>query len=139
LVPFLTETDTAGHLVQSIREDYQSPLGFKLAAEKTRRDEANRKRARQIEAERARREAEEERRERALAEQADAYWNSLGPDEQNRLWAEALKSSPPFFIEHYRRHENTGSEHEGLYRKLILHPRLHIELEARAKSAPLSN
>ncbi len=129
----------AGYLVQSIREDYQCAYGFKLQVEKSQRDAANKKRARQIEEARAQREAERERLERELEAKTQALWDSLSQLEQNRLLAEALASSPRFFVERYREHENTGTEMEDRYRKIILHPRLVTELEGRGESVPFSN
>jgi hypothetical protein len=122
----------AGFLVQSIRENYEAPQGFKLEAEKARATAASRKKARLLEAERERREAEEEGRERLRQERARAYWDSLTEDEQGSLWARAVEAANPFYLKMYRRHEGTGSESEERWRGILLYSVLSKLLEAPA-------
>jgi hypothetical protein len=120
----------AGFLVQSIREDYAPPQGFKLEVEKTRREELNRKKARLAEQERERREAAEDERERLKQERVRAYWDSLTEEEQGRLWDQALEGAPSFYLRLYREHEGTGSESEERWRGIILYPVLSNVLDA---------
>ncbi|MGE3821065.1 MAG: replication initiator protein A, partial [Isosphaeraceae bacterium] len=83
----------AGYLVASIRQDYAPPQGFETR-------EVREQRARQAEEahrqqEEARRRAAEERiRTEAEEAAAERYWNSLPPEEQDRIEAEALRAYP---------------------------------------------
>jgi hypothetical protein len=82
----------AGYLVESIRTPdggYKIPKGFIGRAERQRQEEARQARERQA-AEERRRQREEEARDQAEREEADAYWQSLTPEEQRQLEAEAL-------------------------------------------------
>ena len=93
----------AGFLVQSIRENYDPPEGFKLQAEKARTTAAQRKKAGQLEEERERRETAEEERERLRQERVRAYWDSLTEENKARSGARPSKWRIRFFS------SNTGS------------------------------
>ena len=119
----------AGFLVQSIREDYDPPEGFRLQAEKARATAAQRRRARELEEERERREAAEEERERLRLERVRAFWDSLAGPEREKLWAKAVDAANPFYLRHYRDHEGKGNENERRWKELLLYPILVIELD----------
>ena len=110
----------AGFLVQSIRENYDVPQGFKLHAEKVRATAAQRRKARLLEEERERREAAEEERERLRQERLRSYWESLTEDERGNVWAKAVESANPFYLKLYRTHEGTGSESEARWKGILL-------------------
>lgn len=118
----------AGFLVQSIRENYATPEGFKLEAEKARVTAAQRKRARILEEERARREVAEDERERERQERVREYWASLTADEQGSLWSQAVENANPFFLKMYRSHEGQGTESEERWRLILLEPVLTVVL-----------
>ena len=119
----------AGFLVQSIRENYDPPEGFKLQVEKARTTAAQRKKARQLEEERERREAAEEERERLRLERVRAYWDSLAEAEKDSLWSKAVDAANPFYLKQYREHEGKGNESEKRWKELLLYPILTIELD----------
>ena len=78
----------AGYLIASIAKDYAEPKGFVSAAEQSRRQEARRDEARR-EDEEIRRRRREEAEERSKDRRDRAYWESLGPERQAALQAEA--------------------------------------------------
>jgi hypothetical protein len=119
----------AGFLVQSIREDYEAPEGFRLQAERARATAAQRKRTRKLEEEREQREAEEQELERLRLERIQNYWSSLAEDEQASLWAKAVETGNPFFLKHYREHEGRGTESEKRWKNHLLYPVLSATLE----------
>jgi len=114
----------AGFLVQSIRENYEAPQGFKLHVERVRATAEQRKKARLLEEERERREAAEEERERLKEERVRAYWASLAEDEQSSLWGKVLESASPFALKMYRTHEGTGTESETRWKQILLYSAL---------------
>jgi hypothetical protein len=114
----------AGFLVQSIRENYEVPEGFRLHAEKARVTAAQCKRARLLEEERERREAAEEELERLRQERVRAYWDSLAEDEQGSVWSRAVETANPFFLKMYREHEGTGNESEARWKGILLYSAL---------------
>ena len=104
----------AGFLVQSIRENYEAPQGFKLHVEKVRASTEQRKKTRLLEEERERREAAEEERERLKEERVRAYWDSLTEDEQDALWNKVSRSASPFDLKRYRSTRGREREREAL-------------------------
>lgn len=121
----------AGFLVQSIRENYEVPQGFKLQIEKARATAAQRKKARLLEEERERREAAEQERERVKQDRVWAYWDSLTEDEQSSLWSKAIETANPFYLKIYREHEGTGSESEERWKGILLYSVLTDLLDAQ--------
>lgn len=111
----------AGFLVQSIRENYEPPQGFKLEVEKARASAASRRQARRREEEQERREAQAQAQEQAHEERVRAYWDSLAEDERGTIWAKAVEVANPFYLKHYREHEGTGSESEKRWKWVLLH------------------
>jgi hypothetical protein len=120
----------AGFLVQSIRENYEVPQGFKLHVEKTRVSAAQKKKARLLEEERGRREAAEEESERLKQERVRTYWDSLTEDEQSSFWNKAVEAANPFYLKRYREHEGTGNENEKRWKVILLYPVLSDLIEA---------
>lgn len=109
----------AGYLTESIRKGYLPPRGFESTAGRARRiDEAE---GRRREVEEAKRRAEEEQRAREDAHQArmTAYWDSLSPDDQGRLQAEALANASSYFVQQYRRNQG-DPKLSAWYLKIIL-------------------
>jgi hypothetical protein len=86
--------DPAAYLVGAIKNDYAAPKGFVSKAERERRQEAKRQ-AEQKAAEERRRKQEEEARERAERRAIDAYWESLTPQQQAELQAQADAQADP--------------------------------------------
>ena len=74
--PKKVRENPGGYLVASIREDYATPEGFASRAERTEREEAERRRRRQ-EAEARRRSADARAREEAIRGRITAYLDSL--------------------------------------------------------------
>ncbi len=93
----------AGYLADSIRKGYAPPKGFEPKAEREMRLQAETQR--QQRAEEAKRRAEAQQKAREDAEQAciRAYVDSLSPEEQERLRADAFKHANPFYIRQYQR------------------------------------
>jgi vacuolar-type H+-ATPase subunit I/STV1 len=84
----------AGYLVKSITDDYAAPKGYVSRAELERQAEAKRQAERKA-AEARRRQREEEEREQAERKAIDAYWNSLTPEQQAELDADARAQADP--------------------------------------------
>lgn len=82
--------DAGGYLADAIRRDYAPPAGFRSKAERRPHEEARREQQRR---------EEEARRAKALEREAEAriaaYWDSLTPEQQARLEAEALEQAEP--------------------------------------------
>jgi hypothetical protein len=114
----------AGFLVQSIRENYEAPQGFKLHVERVRVTSEQRKKARLLEQERERLEAAEQERERQKEDWVRAHWDSLPGNEQNALWSKVLDSASPFALKMYRMHEGKGTESETRWKQILLYSAL---------------
>ena len=84
----------AGYLVKSIADDYATPKGFVLKAERQRQEEARQAKEREA-AERRRCEKEQQARDRAEREAIAAYWESLTPEQQAELDAAAEAQADP--------------------------------------------
>jgi hypothetical protein len=84
----------AGYLVKSIQSDFSAPKGFVSCAERERQAEAKRQREQEA-AEAKRREQEAKAQERSESEAIAAYWQSLDPQAQASLQAEADASADP--------------------------------------------
>jgi hypothetical protein len=121
----------AGFLVNSVRKNYEDPNGFESAAEKARVREMEFAKARLEKEVKRRREEEEAIREARDRVRAAAYWNSLDPESQERLWHEALEQGDPFFVQQYRRLHRTGGEGGQSNRDFILAMHILKVLNAR--------
>ena len=62
-------------------------------------------------------------------ERLEACWRTLGPEQQENLFREALAGADSFNAKHYRRHEGSGTPFEKLYRDVILEPYLRKMLD----------
>jgi hypothetical protein len=85
--------DVGAYLADAIRKDYAAPRGLELGKAKQAHQAAEEVQARQRAAERARQQAEQA--------QLDAYWQSLTPEQQAKLEAEALAGADPEMREGY--------------------------------------
>ena len=81
-------SDPAAWLVIAIKNGHAMPKGFVSAAERQRREEAKRQKEQQA-AEERRRKQEADAREHAERQAILAYWESLTPQQQAKLQAEA--------------------------------------------------
>ena len=90
-----------GYLVKSIRDDYKAPKGFVSAAERQRHQEAKQATEEKA-AEDRRHQREEKAREQDIKRQVAAYWDSLSPEQQAQLQADADAQTDPasLAIEH---------------------------------------
>jgi hypothetical protein len=110
----------AGYLVKSIQVDYSPPKGFVSKEEEAKRKQTEAQEARKVE-EAKRRKVEEERvREEADAARLSSFWESLTPDEKERVRAEALAMAPDFCLKNYHRHEKTNIEQAAFWWRFIL-------------------
>ena len=92
----------AGYLVDSIRKDYAAAQGLRVAGQIASDGSKATARARRKAAKATRRKAEDEKRTRADAESIEAYWQSLSPDQRDRLDAEAQAAADPAGLESCR-------------------------------------
>jgi hypothetical protein len=108
-----------GYLAESIRKGYTAPKGFESTAGRARRLAEAEGRRREVQE--AKRRAEEEQRtgEDARQSRITAYWDSLSPDDQERLRAEALANASSYFVQQY--HRNQGDpKRSAWYLEIIL-------------------
>jgi ribosomal protein S17E len=84
----------AGYLVTSIEKDFAASKGFVSKAERQRQQAAERQ-AEQLAAEDHRRQQQADARQRAEAEQIEAFWNALTPEQQATLDADSLVLADP--------------------------------------------
>lgn len=123
----------AGYLVESIRNDYAAPKGFESRADRKRRLAEAAERQRQAEEAKRRAAAEERAHEEAEQARIKAYLDSLTPEAQEKLRAEALEKANPFFLSQYRKNQATP-ELSARYLKLILDTHVSGILESHGAS-----
>ena len=93
----------AGYLADSIRKGYAPPKGFESKADREKRVRAEVEKRQKAEEAKRRAEAEDQARKDAEDARIRAYVDSLSPEEQERLRADALKNANPFFLKQYQR------------------------------------
>ena len=93
-------TEPAAYLVQAIKNDYAAPKGFVSKAERQRRQEAKKNKARE-EAEENRRQKEIDARQQSQRREIDAYIKQLAPSERTTLEAKALAQASTEAKQHY--------------------------------------
>jgi hypothetical protein len=121
----------AGYLVKSIEDDYASPKGFISKAEQQQREEAKQARERQA-AEERRQKQEAEAREQAEQKALDVHWQSLPPEEQARLEAEAMAEAGEVAQQTYARLKRLGAGGSG-YLAVLRRDYLRKQLESEGE------
>ena len=109
----------AGYLADSIRKGYAAPKGFEAKADREKRLQAEAEKRQKAEEAKRRAEADEHARQEAEQARIRPYFDSLSPEEQERLRADALANANSFFMQQYRRNENDPAI-SGRYLKLII-------------------
>lgn len=110
----------AGYLVDSIRKGYAAPKGFESQADRARRLAAEEAQQRPVAEAQRRAEAEQQAREEADQARMTAYWDSLSPEAQEQLRAEAIAQADALFAGPYRQHQHSNSERAEFWLKIIL-------------------
>ncbi len=108
-----------GYLAESIRKSYFAPKGFESKVEQDKKQAAAQERSRRDEEVKQRAAAQEQARHEAEQARIRAYVDSLSPEEQETLKAEALADADSFFVAQYRRVQN-DPQRSAWYLKLIL-------------------
>lgn len=108
-----------GYLAESIRKSYLAPKGFESKAEQDKKRAAAQERNRREEEAKQRATAQEQARHEAEQAHIRAYVDSLSPEEQETLKAEAIADADSFFVAQYRRVQN-DPQRSAFYLKLIL-------------------
>jgi hypothetical protein len=88
----------AGYLVKSIMDDYAPPRGFESTETRQKQVDASRD-AEELATEVLREKQEQAVRERSERIAAEAYWNSLTPEQQAALDEAAISSASPEVLE----------------------------------------
>lgn len=91
--------DPAAYLVQSIRGEYAVPAGFVSKAERLKRDDAKRAKARE-DAEARRRKQQEDETEKQKRQRDIAYLDSLTPDQLAKIDEQSKAAADPESIQH---------------------------------------
>ncbi len=120
-----------GYLADSIRKGYSTPKGFEPKADRTKRLEAEQAKQRLAAETKRRAEAAERAREEAEQARIDGYWNSLTPEGQEALQAEALARTNSFILGLYRK-SRKGSPEAERYLKIILQAHITALLDHKA-------
>ena len=122
-----------GYLAESIRKSYAPPKGFESEASRSRRFAAEAEERRRIDD--VRRQTEAEQRARQEAEQARivAYWESLSPDAQAHLEAEALVEPGLSFLARQYHRSLDDPQRSERYRRMILDAHILGLLEREGK------
>jgi hypothetical protein len=114
------ERNPSGYLVKSIQDDYAPPKGFESKGDQARRVEAEARARREAEEARRTEQKQAKARDEAEAQRIKAFWESLTPDDQERVRAEALAKAPSFLASQYLRHEKTNPKQAEFYWQVVL-------------------
>ncbi len=123
----------SGYLVTSIRDDYAAPKGFITQAEQSRREEVKQAKALVI-AEEKRRKREADSVELAENVAADAYWQTLSPEQQRQIEEKVLAQAGDVARETYQamRRLKAGAGYLAMLRRDYLR----VQLKSGQITAP---